>query len=49
VKALQHPSRGRRDGSLKVHKRQERLMELHEQAVNEQAPEKLMKLSDEKL
>jgi len=24
-------------------------MELHEQAVNEQAPEKLMKLSDEKL
>jgi hypothetical protein len=32
-----------------VDKRQERLMERDEQAANEQAPEKLMKLSDEKL
>jgi hypothetical protein len=32
-----------------VDKRQERLMELGKQASNQQAPEELMKLSDEKL
>ena len=49
MKTLQHPSRGRRDGPLEVDKRQERLMGLGEQAANEQAPEKVKELSDEKL
>jgi hypothetical protein len=36
-------------GALEVDKRQERLMGLGEQASDRQTPDKLMKLSDEKL
>jgi hypothetical protein len=49
VNALEHASRVRREEGLKGEKRHERLMELCEQASNEQDSEELMKLVAERL